>query len=146
MLSIDELYNKFGNRIYKYFIIRTNISDAEDLTSEVFAIATKNKNKLPEGNELAYLYKISNNIIKEYYKKNKKELELKNNLINFATVDTSIDLKPLLALTQEELELLYLQIIDDLSTYEIAVILGISNYATRKRISRIKNKINRSQK
>lgn len=146
MLSIDELYNKFGNRIYKYFIIRTNISDAEDLTSEVFAIATKNKNKLPEGNELAYLYKISNNIIKEYYKKNKKELELKKNLINFATVDTSIDLKPLLALTQEELELLYLQIIDELSTYEIAVILGISNYATRKRISRIKNKIKRSQK
>jgi RNA polymerase sigma factor (sigma-70 family) len=146
MLSIDELYNKFGNRIYKYFIIRTNISDAEDLTSEVFAIATKNKNKLPEGNELAYLYKISNNIIKEYYKKNKKELELKKNLINFATVDTNIDLKPLLALTQEELELLYLQIIDELSTYEIAVILGISNYATRKRISRIKNKIKRSQK
>lgn len=97
MLGIDELYNKFGNRIYKYFIIRTNISDAEDLTSEVFAIATKNKNKLAEGNELAYLYKISNNIIKEYYKKNKKELELKNNLINFATVDTSVDLKPLLA-------------------------------------------------
>lgn len=146
MLSIDELYNKFGNRIYKYFIIRTNISDAEDLTSEVFAIATKNKNKLPEGSELAYLYKISKNIIKEYYKKNKKELELKKNLINFATVDTSIDLKPLLALTQEELELLYLQIIDELSTYEIAVILGISNYATRKRISRIKNKIKRSQK
>lgn len=146
MLSIDELYNKFGNRIYKYFIIRTNISDAEDLTSEVFAIATKNKNKLPEGNELAYLYKISNNIIKEYYKKNKKELELKKNLINFATVDTNIDLKPLLALTQKELELLYLQIIDELSTYEIAVILGISNYATRKRISRIKNKIKRSQK
>lgn len=146
MISIDELYNKFSGRIYKYFIIRTNISDAEDLTSEVFAIATKNKNKLPDGNELAYLYKIANNIIKEYYKKNKRELKLRKNLIDFAAKDNNIDIRPLAVLTEQELELLYLQIVDDLSTYEIAVILGISNYATRKRISRIKNKIKKSQK
>lgn len=147
--KFEVLYQLYQRKIAKYFTARVGLDCSQDLTSEVFLIALKKIDKIKKGYELQFLYKIANLILKEFYRKEKREKERNLELIKLV-IEPTLQEKDylqsaLLSLSSDELELLMLQAVDQLSTKEIAYILNISSFAVRKRLSRVKNKLKMSQ-
>ena len=147
--QFEVLYLLYQRKISKYFTARVGYDRSQDLTSEVFLIALKKIDKIKKGYELQFLYKTANLILKEFYRKEKKEKETNLELIKLV-IDPNLQENDtihasLLSLSKDELELLLLQSVDQLSTKEIAYILDISSFAVRKRLSRVKNKLIMSQ-
>ena len=147
--QFEVLYLLYQRKISKYFTARVGYDRSQDLTSEVFLIALKKIDKIKKGYELQFLYKTANLILKEFYRKEKREKETNLELIKLV-IDPNLQENdtihsPLLSLSKDELELLLLQSVDQLSTKEIAYILDISSFAVRKRLSRVKNKLIMSQ-
>jgi RNA polymerase sigma-70 factor (ECF subfamily) len=147
--KFEVLYQLYQRKIAKYFIARVGLDFSQDLTSEVFLIALKKIDKIKKGYELQFLYKTANLILKEFYRKEKREKERNLELIKLV-IEPTLQEKDylqsaLLSLSSDELELLMLQAVDQLSTKEIAYILNISSFAVRKRLSRVKNKLKMSQ-
>jgi RNA polymerase sigma-70 factor (ECF subfamily) len=147
--KFEVLYLLYQRKISKYFTARVGLDSSQDLTSEVFLIALKKIDKIKKGYELQFLYKTANLILKEFYRKEKREKERNLELIKLViepNLQEKDDLQSaLLSLSRDELELLMLQSVDQLSTKEIAYILNISSFAVRKRLSRVKNKLKMSQ-
>ena len=147
--KFEVLYLLYQRKISKYFTARVGYDRSQDLTSEVFLIALKKIDKIKKGYELQFLYKTANLILKEFYRKEKREKERNLELIKLVIAPTLQEndylQSALLSLSRDELELLMLQSVDQLSTKEIAYILDISSFAVRKRLSRVKNKLIMSQ-
>ena len=147
--QFEVLYLLYQRKISKYFTARVGYDRSQDLTSEVFLIALKKIDKIKKGYELQFLYKTANLILKEFYRKEKREKETNLELIKLV-IDPNLQENDtihssLLSLSKDELELLLLQSVDQLSTKEIAYILDINSFAVRKRLSRVKNKLIMSQ-
>ena len=145
--AFGKLYDLYVERIYRFIyfkVSRTN--DAEDLSSEVFLRSWK---YISEGAEVknfkAFLYRISRNVIIDFYRKNygKRILNIKdenivdnlraNNLIE--KIDINIQIKQIMQaldkLKEEYREVVLLRFVEDYSINEISEIMNRSNGAIR---------------
>lgn len=79
-----KLYDLYIERVYRHVYYRTgNIKDAEDLTQQVFIKAWKaiGRYKKTGSPFLAWLIKISHNLVIDYYRKKKTESTLEDDTI-----------------------------------------------------------------
>jgi len=79
-----KLYDLYVERVYRHVYYRTgNVKDTEDLTQQVFINAWKaiKRYKRTKSPFLAWLIKISHNLVIDYYRKKKNELALENDNI-----------------------------------------------------------------
>lgn len=73
---IHQSYTAYADQIYRFVYWQVgDASLAEDLTSEVFYRAWKNRDKFSDGNHRAWLYRVARNLITDNWRK-KKELSL----------------------------------------------------------------------
>lgn len=151
-LTIEALYGRYMERIYAYLRARTAIEeDAADLTQQVFVQAL---GALPgyrggEGQAAAWLFRIARNLATSAHRRSRPTTawDLVPEALHVAG-DPNIDarllrqeaharLRTLLqALPVEGQELLALRFVARLTVAEIAAVIGKSEAATSKRLSR----------
>lgn len=99
MDSMEDLFRKNGDIVYKYLLSITRNADiSEDLSQETFYQAFKNINKFDGSSKITtWLCAIAKNLYYEYIRKNKNisDLEIQNiidkNLITASTEDIFIE-------------------------------------------------------
>jgi RNA polymerase sigma-70 factor, ECF subfamily len=147
------LYERYRDRIHAYLRSRTTSEeDAADLTQQVFAQAL---GALPRyrARQLsfgAWLFRIARNVAVDFHRRRKATVPLDlvpEALQPAATEDTAsrvleeeslARLRELfIALNAESRELLTLRFVGQLTAPEIAAVLGISEAAIRKRLTRL---------
>jgi len=151
-----QLYDKYIDKIYKFVFLKTSSKEiAEDITSDVFFSALNNIQKFKLQNNFsvqAWFYKIANNKVIDYYKKNKNTSEIWDYL-NLWVIDNiweNIDNKNKLIevfnllkdYKKEHREIFTLRIWDGLSYNEISQITGLTVSNCKKIVSRILKIIN----
>jgi len=143
--AFGRLYDMHVDRVYRHVYYRVgNTADAEDLTQQVFlkawqAIGRYKKTKSPF---VAWLMKISHNLVIDFYRAKKSET-----YIDFEIVDNKPDTDPqhlvetqfnqqgmrqaILKLKGDQQQVILLRFIEDFSYAEIAAALGKSEGAIR---------------
>ncbi len=153
--AFEELYNEYFAPLNRYILIRVgDVSEAEDLTQLVFIKFYKNlANWQDKGYQpSAYLFTIARSVIADYYRsRGRKGSKLSNSeevlaLISDSSQNPHQDViqseeirtlyKNLKTLPQEYQEVLVLRYIENLSSKEISQVIGKSDVATRKMLSR----------
>ncbi|MDQ5943750.1 MAG: hypothetical protein QG675_518 [Patescibacteria group bacterium] len=153
--AFEELYNEYFAPLNRYILIRVgDVSEAEDLTQLVFIKFYKNlANWQDKGYQpSAYLFTIARSVIADYYRsRGRKGSKLSNSeevlaLISDSSQNPHQDViqseeirtlyKNLKTLPQKYQEVLVLRYIENLSSKEISQVIGKSDVATRKMLSR----------
>lgn len=153
--AFEELYNEYFTQLYRYVLIRVGSSDdADDIVQLIFLKFYKNLENWHDQGFLpsAYLYSIARSVIADHFRKNGrtgKKIEKSEEFLEMIA-DQSQSLQSGV-IVQEEINQLYLAIkklpqnyqealllrySENLQSKEIAEIIGKSDVATRKLLSR----------
>lgn len=65
----DELFAAHAREVHRYFLRRAPHDDAEDLAADVLATAWRRRDDVPEGYELAWLYRTAGFVLANYRRK-----------------------------------------------------------------------------
>jgi len=159
--AFGQFYDLYVTRIYRFIFFKINsISDAQDITSEVFL---KLWQYLKEGKNIknlnAFTYMIARNMVIDFYRKNHKFDESisdehinipdeQKDILKQQIMDSELHdvLKGIENLKDEYKEIIILKYLDELSNSEIASVLHKSNGAVRvllyRAIKALKENIN----
>lgn len=145
--SFGDLYDLYLEKIYRFIYFKvSSVSEAEDLTSEVFLRVWQYiQDDVEVENIRAFLYRVSRNVVIDFYRKNhgKETVDIDDheivdnlradNLLEKIDLNTQIkDLMGKLDLLKEEYrEIILLKYVEEYSTAEIADIMGRSKGAIR---------------
>lgn len=144
----NEIYDKYYDKILRFFKKDFSIDDAEDLTQQTFLqLWAWIPNAYAVKNSKALIFRIAKNVKIDRYKKNSITLENaiipecfdladSNNEINIVDIRLSLQ-----KLSVKEQQLLYMKV-QGYSSEEIGKAFGISASAARTRLQKIKGKIN----
>lgn len=134
MQSMDEIYQKYAQMVYKYLLSLTHNSDiAEELTQETFYQAIKSIHKYDESCKIStWLCAIAKNQLVAYYRKHQSHDELEDISVLYPSAEVEIMdamgqvelLKRLHACPEPFREILYLRIFGNLSFKDIGEIVG----------------------
>lgn len=149
-----ETFTGFYSRYYRLILTVAEqrlggVSDAEDITAEVFRIAWTHHDN---GNALtlAWVYQVLRNVIGNEYRRRARADQLVdqigsvlwlNSALESGTDDAAHLRRTLLDMAEEDRELLYMAFWEDLTRTEIVGILGISPGAARVRLTRAKRRL-----
>ncbi|MDD3285779.1 MAG: RNA polymerase sigma factor [Patescibacteria group bacterium] len=129
--AFGSLYDTFVKKIYDFVYYKTlNKEVAEDIVSLVFTKAWQKINQFKSGSFSAWLYTIARNAIVDYYRRDRKNVDiddcwdLSDESDFLAKVDTNLHLEHLRAaladLNSRERDILIMRFWQDLSFAEIA--------------------------
>ena len=132
-IAFEKLYKNYKNLVYKIaYSILKNSYDSDDIVQIVFEkIYSIDKDKLPTRNESSWLYSVTKNETINYLNKKKNHIELEeiyeiednnneiNELINKDSYNRLIG-----KLNENEIEIISLKILSNLSFKEIAKLLN----------------------
>ena len=65
----DELFSSHATAVLRYLARRTDRSDVEDLTADVFVVAWRRRNEVPAGAELPWLYRTAGFVVANHRRK-----------------------------------------------------------------------------
>lgn len=144
-VAFAELYDTHVDSVYRYLLYRVREpSDAEDLTSEVFtrAFANIHRYKWQGKSFLAWLYTIARNAVTDRRRRDRPTVDLDNAYGLASEGPTAHDLAvrgenvealrgAVKHLTGEQQEVLTLRFVENLSSREVANILGKNEGAIR---------------
>jgi RNA polymerase sigma-70 factor (ECF subfamily) len=153
--AFEQLYNEYFTQLYRYVLIRVGSQDdADDIVQLIFLKFYKNlENWHDQGYQpSAYLYSIARSVIADHFRKvgrSGKKIQKSEEFLDILS-DTSQNLHSGVIVQEEITELytaiktlprnyqeaLLLRYSDNLSSQEIAKIIGKSDVATRKLLSR----------
>lgn len=157
--AFGSLYDLYVEKIYRFVYFKiNNKEESEDITSEVFL---KTWNYLMENTEKeltsfsGLIYRVARNIIIDHYRKRAKmqevtldegvEIERVSDMSSHQTVEDKYDMERLMILVkklkQDYQEVLILKHVEELSTAEIAEIVGKSSVSVRVTLHRAMNKL-----
>jgi RNA polymerase sigma-70 factor, ECF subfamily len=151
--ALGQIYDTYVASIYRYHFSRvTNISDAEDLTSQTFMAVLESLVRYQHrDNFTAWIFQIARNKLMDYFRRNHSHGEIDESVVDPAQGDvleavvrdeSRARLKSLLRLLdEEERELIRLRYTAELSFVEIAQLLGRKEDAVRKAIRRILDRL-----
>lgn len=144
------LYEKYVKKIYNFIYYRTfHKETAEDLTSKVFIKALENINKFnpQKGKFSSWLYQVARNIVIDYYRSQKQELNFEEfwGIASNQNLSASLDQKQaieeiktyLQKLDSLQRDIVIMRLWDELSYKEISQIIGKSEAACKMCFSRV---------
>lgn len=159
----EELCEKYYTRIFRYCMVRLNdVSAAEDLTQDVFAVAWQNRKKLRRHeNPPGFLYLTAQNLSLAYLRRKKKmPLPLSESYDAAspegdafdvltrkadAEIDETLYVEPVLAsLSPEESALYRDRYREHRELKEMAAERNISRSALRMRLTRLRRKVKKT--
>ena len=141
-IPFEEFYDKHYFNVYRYICKRIGVTeDAKDLTSEIFLSCFKSYDKYDSSKSslTSWLYIITNNRLKNYYR-DKKIFESIDNCINDVALSYDDDLDKsvyldelretladaLTSLPERSRQIMVMKYFDEKSTEEIANALGLT--------------------
>jgi RNA polymerase sigma-70 factor (ECF subfamily) len=154
--EVNDLCEKYYLDIYKYCAARVDISCAEDMTNDVFALFCKKWQSLENGNYKSWLYETAQNLIKNHYKKQRRraekeiyideamaeELSYEENFENIGEDEIEKYSDEIInSLPERERQLYDLKYVEKLSISQMSEKLSVSEGALEKRLYRLKQKI-----
>jgi RNA polymerase sigma-70 factor (ECF subfamily) len=153
-LRFDPLFEAHYDAIYRYCVRRLGRSDAEDAAADVFAVAWRRLDEMPEGDTgRAWLFGVAYRVVGNQYRSRWRRSRLSNRLVA-SSVDGSrtqveapqsgeieILRTALDGLGSADQELLRLSAWDGLSRSEIAYVLGIRENAVDQRLFRARARL-----
>ena len=153
MQSIDDIYQKYAQMVYRYLLSLTHNSDlAEELTQETFYQAIKSIHKYDESCKIStWLCAIAKRQVLAYYRKHPKVDEIEDVSILYPSAEVEVMdamgqmelLKQLHACSEPFREILYLRIFGNLSFRDIGEIVGKTENWARVTYYRGKEKLRR---
>ncbi len=147
----NEVYEEHVDKIFRFILLKVSSNDiAHDLCSDVFTRLLKElEHKREIKNYQAFLYKIANNLVIDYYRKkdktktieldNEKEIpDLKFDTARQATInsDMNIVMRAMTNLKQDYQNVVIWHYIDELSVPEISEITNKTQGAIRVMLHR----------
>ena len=140
--------------ISKYLTRRVEVSQVEDLASEIFEIAWRKRESCPEGFELAWLYKIAGFVVSNHRKKLSRRATtvplLDHDRSAPSAEDVALDGSAVAQafdeLSAKDRQVLALLVFEQLSIKEIAVVLGTTENNTSQRLKRARERLAKNLK
>lgn len=142
--AFSELYDLYFEKIYRFVYFRVNHREvAEDLVSETFIRAWDRLREIEAISSFnSWLYRIARNLVIDYYRAKKPDLDINNleNLLAYEDqiieqTDFTFKQKKFLAavqkLSSDQQLVIKLKFLDELDNQEIAIILQKSEGAIR---------------
>lgn len=153
-----ELYDLYYMKVVRYCRRRVDADVVDDAVAEVFLTAWRRIADVPVGPDaLPWLYRVAYRAVGHQYRSIGRNRKLKQKLstLGIAHVEDSADLlvmdydsrqivEALSRLSRADQELLRLTVWEELTSSQIAVVLGISEAAAKKRSSRARAALVRS--
>jgi RNA polymerase sigma-70 factor (ECF subfamily) len=135
--------------ISKYLTRRVDVSQVEDLASEIFEIAWRKRESCPEGFELAWLYKIAGFVVSNHRKKLSRRAItvplLDHDRSAPSAEDVALDGSSVAQafdeLSAKDRQVLSLLVFEQLNIKEIAVVLGTTENNTSQRLKRARERL-----
>lgn len=135
--------------VSKYLTRRVEISNVEDLASEIFEIAWRKRESCPEGFELAWLYKIAGFVVSNHRRKLSRRAVMVPLLdhdrsapsAEEVALDGSAVAQAFDELSAKDRQVLALLVFEELSIKEIAVVLGTTENNTSQRLKRARERL-----
>jgi RNA polymerase sigma-70 factor, ECF subfamily len=137
--DFGEIYERYLDRIYRFVLLRVgDRQTAEDLTSVTFLKAWDNLDRYEQRqfSFSAWLFRIARNTVIDHYRTRKQHVALDQpehtpaDQVRHvaeqaeARVEAGLVLQAMGELTEAQQEVLYLKLIEDLSTKEVARLMG----------------------
>lgn len=147
--QFNDLFRQNLQEITRFIARRVSEADVEDIAGDLFEIAWAKKNSIPEGLELAWLYKSARYLIANHRRKG----ENRSRITNLLSEPTSAPSAESIALADLELaeawrqlsanerEVLALWAFDGLSGAALATALEVSVNNANVRLSRSKKRL-----
>lgn len=148
--SFEDLFLTHHQAIYRYCIRRLGTSDAEDAAAEVFAVAWRRRETIPDGEtRRAWLYGVAFRVVGNRHRSARRQSSLTariqgsipRSLSPEEATDGELILTALDRLSSSDREILQLATWDDLDRGEIAQVLGINENATDQRLHRARRRL-----
>jgi RNA polymerase sigma-70 factor (ECF subfamily) len=141
----DELWSKFAGSIYAYAARRVGRVDADEIVADVFGVAWRRINEMPD-HPLPWLYGVGRNVIREHYRSEQRRARLQESLDQQWMTASGFDRMPaileaLLDLDDSDQEVLRLVAWEQLSPQEAAQVLGIKGATFRMRLTRARRRL-----
>jgi len=149
----DQLFDDHYRAIYRYCVRRVGITDAEDATADVFAVAWRRMDEMPEdASTRAWFYGVAYRVIGNQYRSRLRNLRLVARLGSMTAgdprppgpeSDQQIETlyQALNSLSQDDRELIRLSSWEGLTRGEIATVLGIKENAVDQRLYRARGRL-----
>lgn len=149
--TFNRIFHRHHEAVQIYCLRRLPVDDVNDAVAEVFLVAWRRIDEMPDGKELPWLYRIGMNVIRNARRSHRRRGNLRQRLAglrgeNQPGPETQLVrhyeeravLDALFALSRGDQEILRLRTWEELSNGEIAEVLGTSVHAVDMRISRAK--------
>jgi RNA polymerase sigma-70 factor (ECF subfamily) len=144
------LFDTHHKIIHAYCLRRLAVEDANDAISEVFLVAWRRIDEIPDGDEtLMWLYGVARNVVRNRQRASRRQIRLVARTGSLAVepregLETIVIrneehaevLRAMETLKESDQDLLYLKVWEDLSNTAIGAILGISHRAVEGRYAR----------
>lgn len=151
----QSLFSRNYDDVLRYCLRRLSGPDANDAASDVFVVAWRRIDSAPSGDEARlWLYGIARNVVRNSQRSSRRSVRLRTKVAGLApeTVDgperqvvQSDELRHVLStlnrLSPKDQEILRLRAMERLDMGEIAVVLGCSTEAARKRFERASQRL-----
>jgi RNA polymerase sigma-70 factor (ECF subfamily) len=148
----DPLFSAHYEAIYRYCVRRLGTSEAEDATADVFAVAWRRLDSLPDGEaSRAWLFGVAYRVIGNRYRSRRRQSRLASRIeaarieggLSESGRDIEVELlhQALDRLSPSDQELLRLSSWDGLDRGEIAYVLGIKENAVDQRLHRARARL-----
>lgn len=137
---IFEWYEKYKTGIFRYALSLLKVPEgAEDVLQEVFVRLLSGKYCPEPGKEQAYLYRMARNLCLDHLRRQKRLAQEPPQIPSEQTGYAYIEL--ISPLSPKEQEIVTLKIVGGLTHREIAKVLGLTEYAAKKRYERAIQKL-----
>ena len=152
-LRFDPLFQDHHQAIFRYCVRRVGLPDAEDAAADVFAVAWRRIDDMPEGEAArAWLFGVAYRVVGNQYRARVRHTRLTTRLGSMTSgdlaqpeseLDQQIDAlyRALESLSQDDRELIRLSSWDGLNRSEIASVLGIKENAVDQRLHRARSRL-----
>lgn len=144
---LTDLYTQHSDAVYRYALRRVaSREDAEDVLVEVFAVAWRRRESVPEP-ALPWLYRTAGNVVAHVLRADQRRVRLTARLAAVAPLHHTDQVSDgdigatLDSLSPSDAEILRLWAWEQLEPQEIAAVLGIAAGTARTRLSRAKARL-----
>jgi len=150
---VSELYERHANAVHRYALRRSDPDTAEEVTAQVFLVAWRRRDALPE-EPLPWLYGVARRALADQRRSASRRVRLRDRLEHTSTRrdgdDSELELADaglagaLNGLSEADREALLLRYWEELEPVQIARVMGCSRAAAAVRLHRARGRLRRA--
>jgi RNA polymerase sigma factor (sigma-70 family) len=143
----DDLFRTHATTVFRFVARRAGRDEADDLTAETFAVAWRRREDVPEGFELAWLYRTAGFLVANHHRKGRPTpVETLPDAVEVTSVEdvvvADLELRDAYAsLSARDREVLLLAAWEGVQGEALAQVLGLSRGGADAALSRARSRL-----